>query len=200
MRRLVMRTSPTKLPAMLPAALTAFAYAGSAMAETEHGLPQLNPAVFSPQLIWLLITFAALYFLMSKVALPGIEATLAARQGKIEGDLAAAERLKAEAETTLGAYQKTIAEARAKAQAELKQAAASIAAEAAKRESALVDEINARTKTAEAAIAAAKTAALADIRSMASEAARQLVTRLSGAEPAAAEISAAVAAAEREQH
>jgi F-type H+-transporting ATPase subunit b len=195
----MMGNGPTKLFGMLAAAGLVFAYAGQAMAGTEGGLPQLNPAVFSPQIIWLAITFVALYVLMSKIALPAIDASLTARQNRIEGDLAAAERLKTEAEATLGAYQKAMTEARAKAQAELKEAAASMAAEWAKREAAFAAEVNAKTKVAEAAIAAAKKAALADVRSMASEAARQLVTRLSGAEPAAADVASAVAAAEREQ-
>lgn len=161
-------------------------------------MPQLVFADYAPQVVWLAITFVALYLILSRLALPSIARTLGDREGRLNGDLAAAERLKAEAEAALGAYQKAITEARLKGQAELKQAAASMAAEAAKRESAFFGAVNARTKTAEAAIASAKTAALADIRSMASEAARQLVTRLSGAEPAAAEVTQALAAAERE--
>jgi F-type H+-transporting ATPase subunit b len=161
-------------------------------------MPQLVFADYAPQVVWLAITFVALYLILSRLALPGIARTLGDREGRLNGDLAAAERLKGEAEAALGAYQKAIAEARLKGQVELKQAAASMAAEAAKRESAFAGEVNARTKTAEAAIASAKTAALADIRSMASEAARQLVTRLSGAEPAAVELTQALAAAERE--
>src|ERR1700674_3084474 len=101
----MMGNGPTKLFGMLAAASLVFACAGAAMAGTEGGLPQLNPAVFSPQIIWLAITFVALYVLMSKIALPAIDASLTARQNRIEGDLAAAERLKTEAEATLGAYQ-----------------------------------------------------------------------------------------------
>jgi len=162
-------------------------------------MPQLVFADYAPQVVWLVITFAALYLILSRLALPGIARTLGDREARLKGDLAAAERLKAEAEAALGAYQKAMAEARLKGQAELKQAAASMAAEAAKRESAFAAEVNTRTKTAEAAIASAKTAALADIRSMAGEAARQLVARLSGAEPAAAEVAGAVVAAELER-
>jgi F-type H+-transporting ATPase subunit b len=161
-------------------------------------MPQLVFADYAPQVVWLVITFVALYFILSRLALPGIARTLGERESRMQGDLAAAEKLKAEADTTLAAYQKAIAEARAKAQAELKQAAADMAAEAARREAALSAEVNTRTKAAEASIAAAKNAALGDIRNLASEAARQLVTRLAGVEPSASDIANAVAAAERE--
>jgi F-type H+-transporting ATPase subunit b len=171
---------------------------GPALA-AEGGLPQLNPAVFSPQLIWLAISFIALYFLMSKVALPDISATLTARQQRVEGDLAAAEKFRAEAEAAITTYKKSISDARAAAQAQMKEAAASIQAESARREAAFASEINARTKAAEQAIAAAKEKASADIRAMAGEATRQLVTRLSGAEPAAGDIASAVEAAGREK-
>jgi F-type H+-transporting ATPase subunit b len=160
-------------------------------------MPQLVFADYAPQVVWLAITFVALYLILSRLALPGIARTLGDRDARLKGDVASAERLKAEAEAVLTAYQKTIAEARQNAQGELKQAAAAMAGEAAKREAAFAVEVNARTKAAEAAIAAAKTSALADVRSMASEAARELVARLSGAEPSAAEVAGAVAAAER---
>lgn len=160
-------------------------------------MPQLVFADYAPQVVWLAITFAVLYLILSRLALPSIARTLGDRETRLKGDLGAAERLRAEAEATLAAYQKAMTEARQKAQGELKQAAAAMAAEAAKRDTAFMAEVNARTKAAEAAIAAAKTAALADVRSMAGAAARELVTRLGGAEPAAAELSGAVEAAER---
>jgi F-type H+-transporting ATPase subunit b len=174
------------------------ASAGSAVA-AEGGLPQLNPAVFSPQLIWLAISFVVLYLLMSKLALPDISATLAARQQRLEGDLAAAEKFRAEAEAAIAGYKKSIADARAAAQAQMKEVATSIQAESARREAAFASEVNTRTKAAEQAIAAAKEKASADIRAMAGEATRQLVTRLSGAEPAPADIASAVDAAGREK-
>ena len=161
-------------------------------------MPQLVFADYAPQVVWLAITFVALYFILSRLALPGVARTLGERDGRLQGDLAAAEKLKAEADASLAAYQKAILEARVAAQAELKQAAADMAAEAAKRESALAAEMNARIKTAEASIAAAKKAAVADIRGLASEAARQLVGRLAGGEPTPGDVASAVAAAERE--
>ena len=35
-------------------------------------MPQFDPSVFSPQLFWLVVTFIALYWLVSKVAVPRV--------------------------------------------------------------------------------------------------------------------------------
>ena len=162
-------------------------------------MPQLAFADYPPQVVWLVITFAVLYALLSGLVLPRIARTLGARDTWLSEDLARAEELKAEAEATLAAYEQSIAAARAKAQAEIKQVADAMAAEAAKREAALAADITARTRTAEAGILAAKRAALADLRSLAGDAASELVARLAGAAPAAAEVTEAVEAARREQ-
>jgi F-type H+-transporting ATPase subunit b len=159
-------------------------------------MPQLNFADYPPQLVWLAITFLVLYLLLSRLALPRIGAAIEAREGKLKGDLDRAERLKSEAEAAIETYRRAIAEAQAGSQAVLKQAAAAIAAEAAKREAAFAAEINARTKTAEEAIGAAKTAAMGDLRVVAGEAARELVARLTGSEPDSGAVELALAAAE----
>jgi len=159
-------------------------------------MPQLNVADYPPQLIWLAITFVALYLIISRLALPRVGAALAAREAKLTDDIDRAEKLKVEAETALAAYHKAIAEARAGSQAELKQAAAAMAAEASKREAAFAVEIGARIKVAEEGIAAAKTAALGELRAVAGETARALVARLSGSEPDAGATERALSAAE----
>lgn len=159
-------------------------------------MPQLNFADYPPQLIWLAVTFVALYLIVSRLALPRVGAALAAREAKLAGDLDRAEKLKAEAEATIAAYHKAIAEARAGSQAELKQAAAAMVAIASQREAAFAAEIGARTKAAENEIAAAQAAALADLRIVAGETARSLVARLSGSEPDAGAVERALAAAE----
>ena len=38
----------------------------------KSGLPQLNSHTFAPQLFWLALTFATLFFILSKVTLPRI--------------------------------------------------------------------------------------------------------------------------------
>ena len=163
-------------------------------------MPQLTFADYPPQLIWLAITFVVLYLILSRLALPRVGAALEAREGKLKGDIDRAEKLKAEAETALAAYRKAIAEARAGSQAEIKRAAAAMAAESSKREAAFAAEICARTKVAEDGIAAAKAAALADLRAVAGDTARSLVARLSGNEPEAAIVERALSAAEVGRH
>src|SRR5262245_61779022 len=79
------------------------------------GLPQLNPEYFPPQLIWLAISFALLYFLLSKVALPRVGGVIEAREQRILRDLKEAERLKAETEKALAEYEASLASARSSA-------------------------------------------------------------------------------------
>jgi F-type H+-transporting ATPase subunit b len=105
-----------------------------AHAEEQRGMPQLNLHDFAPQLVWLAITFIALYVLMAWVGLPRIGAAIDARRNRIDGDLARATQVKIEAEEVLAAYQKGLAEARAEAQATLKATHDRFATEAAERQ------------------------------------------------------------------
>ncbi|MCK5167961.1 MAG: hypothetical protein KAQ66_11580, partial [Rhodospirillaceae bacterium] len=53
------------------AGIATYLTAGVAMA-AGGGLPQLDLSTYSSQVVWLVISFAALYALMSTVALPRI--------------------------------------------------------------------------------------------------------------------------------
>ena len=102
------------------AAIPAFIVAAAAAAATTHegksgGLPQLNPADFAPQLIWLAITFTVLYFILARVALPRIGEVIEERRDRVQRDLDSAERFKKETDAALAAYERALAEARAKA-------------------------------------------------------------------------------------
>ena len=81
------------------------------------GMPQLDFATYPNQIFWLLIALVAIYFLLSRVALPRIGAVLAERQGTITNDVAAAEELgferKQARELVLGTMAGTVAMAQA---------------------------------------------------------------------------------------
>src|SRR5215468_11016033 len=98
--------------------------AGTTTAHTEAeggehngGFPPFDPDTFPSQLVSLLIAFVALYIIVSRIALPRVGGVIDARQDAIEGDLAAAQKLKDESEAALKAYESELTSARSKAQA-----------------------------------------------------------------------------------
>ena len=98
----------------LGAALAALGTGGAAEA-AEGGMPQLNFHDFAPQIVWLLISFVALYLIMSRLAIPAIADTLEKRQARIQGDLDAAERASEDTRAAVTAYQKRLGDAREEA-------------------------------------------------------------------------------------
>jgi F-type H+-transporting ATPase subunit b len=157
-------------------------------------MPQLNFADFMPQLFWLAVTFIILYLAMARLALPRVARVLEARERKVSEDLARAEKLKAEADEALAAYNKALTDARGRAQAALQQAAAAAADEQAKRDAAFAAALAERTRAAEERIGAAKHSALSEIRGVALDSAGAMVDKLIGGLPPA-EIAGAVDAA-----
>jgi F-type H+-transporting ATPase subunit b len=155
-------------------------------------MPQLDISTFTPQLVWLAIWFVVLYLLMAKLAMPRIARAMEARRRRREDDLARAAQLKAEAEAANAAYQKTLAEARAQAQAAIKETSDRLAAEAAKQQRALAATLAEQIEAAERRIAATKEQALAEVRGIAVDVGRSVVEKLTGAVPDAAKMAAAV--------
>jgi F-type H+-transporting ATPase subunit b len=155
-------------------------------------MPQLDVHTFLPQLVWLAISFVILYVLMSAVALPKVKAAIEGRRHHLDGDLDRAAALKEEAEATLAAYQKTLAEARAAAQEVLRQTGETLAAEAAERQRQLSASLAEQVTAAEARIAAGKEQALGEIRGVAAEVGSAVVEKLTGTTPDHAVIAGAV--------
>ena len=117
------------------------------------GMPQLCADWMPNQIFWLVITLIAIFFVLSRIALPRIGAVLAERSGTITNDIAAAEDFKNKAAAAEAAYEQALADARTEAQAIIAKAKAEIQAELdvelAKADAAIV----AKTAESEAAIA-----------------------------------------------
>lgn len=159
--------------------------------------PPFDPATFGSQLLWLAITFGALYLLMSRVALPRIGSILETRRTRIEGDLKEAERLRQETEKAAAAYEAALAEARKNAHGIAEETRAGIKADIDGRRADVEAGLSKRVSEAEARIQADKEAALANVGSIAAETAQALVAKISGT-VTAAEARAAVAAVTKE--
>ena len=145
-------------------------------------MPQLDVAGYLPQLVWLAISFAALYLLMAKLALPRIAEVLEERTRRREDNLARAEELEAQAEAAARAYQQVLAEARGSAHDRL-----TASAEAAKaRSEAAIGERDRKLAgdiaAAEAAIGDSRQDALKEATAIAGEAARLAAAKLAGIE------------------
>jgi len=173
---------PANGPAPPPSATNTMILAAADQAQGKGGskFPPFDTSTFAPQLVWLAITFAFLYLVMSRIALPKVASVLAERREHIQRDLAEAERLKAETDAALKAYEKALADARGKAQGLAKEARDRMAAET-DRERRRVDDANtAKLAETEARIASNKSQALANIDQVAAETAAAIVERLSG--------------------
>ena len=168
----------------------------NAHTETSGGhkgsFPPFQKDTFASQLFWLTITFVLLYVVMSKIALPRVGAIIDARRSKIDGDLADANKLKTSAGDAMTAYEKSLAEARNRAQTIGAETRDRLHAEAEKNRKVLDDQLNAKLVQAEKAIDETKSRAMTSVRAIAADAAAAIVTRLTGATVPDSSISDAV--------
>ena len=150
-------------------------------------MPQLNPADFAPQLIWLAIIFVALYLVLSRVAIPHLSGVLEARERRIGDDLDRAAELKGEADQVRTAYEKAVAEARTRAQEVARSTDARLSSEANERQAQLGSDLATQIRDAETRIATARNAAMNNLAGVAGEAARLAVERVAGISVSASE-------------
>jgi F-type H+-transporting ATPase subunit b len=164
---------------------------------SEHGggFPPFQKDTFASQLLWLAIFFVALYLIAAKLALPRVGSIISERRGRIAGDLAEAAHMKDAADAAIAAYEKALADARARAQALAAETRDKLVAQAEVNRKALEASLNVRLAEADKSIAATKTAAMANVRGIAQEAAAAIVARLTGTTPTQAAVAAAVDAA-----
>jgi F-type H+-transporting ATPase subunit b len=86
---------------------------------SESSMPQLNPEFFASQIFWLIISFAILYIVMAKFALPKIADVIESRKDIIARDFEDAESYKKDSVATEQKYLDSIKVAHEKASASI---------------------------------------------------------------------------------
>ncbi|MGB7774131.1 MAG: F0F1 ATP synthase subunit B' [Pseudolabrys sp.] len=154
--------------------------------------PPFDSHTFASQLVWLVITFVLLYVVLAKVALPRVGGIIAERQKRIDDDLAQANSFKTQSDSAIAAYEKALADARNRAQSIANDMREKQTAEAESVRKKIEDQFNVKLADAEKAIAATKQAAMANVRGIATDAAKAIVERLTGKAPADTAFDAAI--------
>jgi F-type H+-transporting ATPase subunit b len=176
-----------------------FSFIGTAHAASPQGsgkaaFPPFDASTFPSQIFWFALIFITLYWLMSKVALPRIADTMERRAEKIEGDLKTASAMQEKARTAGEAYEKLLADARSNAQSIGQKAKdeAGVASDARRKE--VEAELAKKVSASEAQINAARDKAMGNVAAIASDAAADIVARITGVAPKSADVTKAVLA------
>jgi F-type H+-transporting ATPase subunit b len=167
--------------------------ADAVKAKGGSAFPPFDMSTFPGQIFWLVLIFGALYFLMSKVALPRVSEILETRAAKIDGDLAAAAAMQEKARLAGEAYEKLLADAKANAQS-IGQKAKDEATAAADQQRKVVEaDTQQKIAASEASIAKARDTAMGNVASIAADAATDIIKRIAGVAPKADDVKRAVA-------
>ena len=158
-------------------------------------MPQFDVTAFSPQIIWLVITFLVLYVLMAKVALPRIGGILEERQARIDDNLDTAQNLRNEYAAEAEAYEESMAEAREQARSAIFDATQEMSVDSARRHEDLGSRLSGELKAAEERITEAKEAAVSGIQDAAASVAAEATERLIGIEPGEEAVASAISSA-----
>jgi len=159
----------------------------------EHGaFPPFDPSHFPSQLLWLAISFGVFFLLISRLIAPRIGSIIENRAQTISSDLAAANKMKADADAAIEAYEKELASAKAKANSIAAEARDASKAKADAERAALEASLNDKIAAAEANIAGIKNKALAEVGGIAAETAQSIVQLLTGTKVTKADATAAV--------
>ncbi len=159
-------------------------------------MPQLSqlPLVLLSQLFWLAIALGFIFFVIARGMVPKIQATVDAREQKIAGDLEAAQAARLAADETEAAWRARMDVARADAARIAQEAKQASARDTEAKVIKAADKINLMVETAQATIREALNSARAEIETVAAEATREMVSRLTGISVGAKDAAAAVKA------
>lgn len=167
--------------------------AGGHSAGDAVGMPQLEFSTWPNQVFWLLVTLGAIYYVLTRVALPRISAVLAERNGSITNDLAAADDLKQKALKAEKAYNDALAQARLDAAKIVADAKAAIQKDLDVATAHADAQIAAKAAESEARINEIRAGAVQAVTEVATDTAHEIVAALGGKADAAA-VTKAIAA------
>ncbi len=157
-------------------------------------MPQFDPASWVPQLFWLGIIFAVLYFAVVRPTLPKVGRIIDEREGRVAGDLDAAEAAKGEADGIRTRYDSGMADARQAAQSQVAAARESAARATGARLRDVASRLDAEAAAAAARLDGARDAARGSLAATAADLTTDAVRRLIGIDPAPGQVEAALAA------
>lgn len=177
-----------RLPAATPAT------GSTAEPAAKHGgLPQFRFEYWGGQIVYLLIIFAILYALLSRVFVPRLRQVQDTRAATIAQAVEEARRVQAEADRQAAAAKQEIEEARGQARRVAADAKARAQAEMAERQAAEDQRLQGELEKAEARIREMRDQAMANVGAIAADTAEAMVAKLTGAAPARGEVEAALA-------
>ena len=154
---------------------------------------QLSDVILS-QLLWLAVGLGFIFFVIARGMVPKIQAGVDERERKIAADLEAAQAARDQAESTEAEYRKQIEASRAEAMKVAAAAKQEGAAESEKRVRAVDAEVGKKIAKAEADIRKSVEKAMKELDSIAVEASRELVAKLTGETVPATDATRAVKA------
>jgi F-type H+-transporting ATPase subunit b len=159
----------------------------------QPNFPPFAAQTFPSQLLWLAISFGALYLIMARVVLPKMGGLIEGRKARIAKDLEDAAVMQQKADAAAAAHEKKIADARAKAVAMAQEARDKLASDGAAKRKSLEEELAAKLATADQQIAAMRAQAMSNVETIARDAAGAIFERILGRPADAEAIASAVA-------
>ena len=156
------------------------AAAAAAREAGSSGMPQLDFSTYGNQIFWLVVALVAVFFILTRAALPRIASVLAERSGTITNDIAAAEELKAKAKAAEEAYNKALSDARAEAAQIVAETKAEIQRDLDAATAKADAEISAKAAESKKRIAEIQAAALENVTEVAKDTAKEILAHLGG--------------------
>lgn len=144
-----------------------------ALEQAEGGMPQLDVTTYPNLIFWLIVALVALYFILTRIALPRIAAVLAERNDAIANDLEEAALYKRRAEEAENSYNAALAAAREEAQ--------KIAADTKAEINAELDEVMAKADAEIAAKSAESEKRIRDIQESAAKSVEEVALETANA-------------------